>query len=1247
MIQAPFDFTATLSDRPLGSDAKAPAPAKLSLGIAGFTWDSLRDVSQLPRLTAAFDAYAREALTESSWALLSRYRSTRGEGMSPEEVSDALIQSAPVVAGFLARLFSVDEGRARLREAVAREQVIFDFKREFVKKRTAKRKRTELDALDAAARASLDASARAVLSAVTALPDHWNDELEVAQAVMPLVRAEELFRKALARGGVTASGDDFARARELATKLREGLGEAVPAEVTGEAEAAQVYSAALDVIDRWCLLRTADHSYDHHWVSLRLPKTLDHQNLVPLRRPRKELPEAMVGAHERRDRDGFALTDRRAPLRNVQSEVDYCLYCHDRNKDSCSKGMRDKSGAVKPNPIGIPLNGCPLDEKISEAHFLKQSGDSLASLAVVMVDNPMLPGTGHRICNDCMKACIYQKQEPVNIPLIETSILTDVLSMRWGYEIYDLLTRWNPLRVMQPEARPYNGRNVLVVGLGPAGYTLSHYLSNEGFGVVGVDGLKIEPLPSHLLEAPIEDVKSLTVELDERVLLGFGGVSEYGITVRWDKNFLTMVYLTLARRKHLSIMGGVRFGGTLDLDDAWRMGFDHVAIASGAGKPTLVDIPNGLLRGIRQASDFLMALQLSGAYKKSSLANLPVRLPAVVIGGGLTAIDTGTELRAYYVVQVEKTLERYETLASEFGPAGEERILEGYNAEEREILEEQLAHGRAIRDERAAAAREGRAPRFNHLLDAWGGVTIAYRRTLNDSPAYRLNHEEVEKCFEEGVVIAERLSPKEALADAHGAVRAMVFDRMEVRDGKLVATGETVELPARTVCIAAGTSPNVTYEREQPGSFEMDAKTKAFRQHRVERDADGAVKTVADPKGFFTSYVGPSGQVVSYYGDNHPVYAGSVVRAMASARDGYRHVSALFAHERAGLTADTQPDREARWQGFIAGVTDALSATVHEVRRLTPTIVEVVVRAPLASKKFQPGQFYRLQNFEMLAPVIDGTRLVMEGLALTGAWTDPEQGLLSMIGLEMGASSRMMSMLRVGEPVVVMGPTGAPTEIPRDEKVILAGGGLGNAVLFSIGKALRANGCQVLYFAGYRDPADVFRMDDIEASADQVIWASDRGPAIKPRRLQDHAFVGNIVQAMQAYVKGELGVQRVPFGDCERLIVIGSDRMMDAVRKARHTLMKPHFKPGHVAVGSINSPMQCMMKEICAQCLQRHVDPTTGKVSVVFTCFNQDQLLDCVDFPFLNARLKQASMSEKLANLWFTRLLALHEVPRV
>jgi len=253
---------------------------------------------------------------------------------------------------------------------------------------------------------------------------------------------------------------------------------------------------------------------------------------------------------------------------------------------------------------------------------------------MIMVDNPLCAGTGHRICNDCMKGCIYQKQTPVNIPQAETGALTDVLGMPWGVEIYGFLTRWNPLNVKRPYALPYNGKNVMVVGLGPAGYTLSHYLLNEGFGVAGIDGLKIEPLDKALTgylnddgewvaPEPVQQWSDLYAKLDERSMDGFGGVAEYGITVRWDKNFLTLIYLTLSRRATFAIYGGVRFGGTVTIEDAFnRYKFDHIAIASGAGKPTIVPMKNNLIRGIRKASDFLMALQLTGAAKKSTLANL-------------------------------------------------------------------------------------------------------------------------------------------------------------------------------------------------------------------------------------------------------------------------------------------------------------------------------------------------------------------------------------------------------------------------------------------------------------------------------------------------------------------------------------------------------------------------------------------------------------------------------------------------
>src|SRR5205814_10265069 len=203
------------------------------------------------------------------------------------------------------------------------------------------------------------------------------------------------------------------------------------------------------------------------------------------------------------------------------------------------------------------------------------------------------------------------------------------------------------------------------------------------------------------------------------------GVAEYGMTVRWDKNFLKLVRLLTERGEHFALDGGIRFGGTVDSSDAFAMGFDHIALAAGAGRPTVLELPNGLAHGVRTASDFLMALQLTGAAKTDSIANLTVRLPVVVIGGGLTAIDTATESLAYYPVQVEKFLSRYEILVAE---RGEEAVRAQWTPAEREVAVEFIEHARAIRAERELAQREGRAPRFANLIDAWGGVTIAYRR---------------------------------------------------------------------------------------------------------------------------------------------------------------------------------------------------------------------------------------------------------------------------------------------------------------------------------------------------------------------------------------------------------------------------------------------------------------------------------------------------------------------------------------
>src|SRR5262249_44657695 len=162
--------------------------------------------------------------------------------------------------------------------------------------------------------------------------------------------------------------------------------------------------------------------------------------------------------------------------------------------------------------------------------------------------------------------------------------------------------------------------------------------------------------------------------------------------------------------------------------------------------------------------------------------------------------------------------------------------------------------------------------------------------------------------------------------------------------------------------------------------------------------------------------------------------------------------------------------------------------------------------------------------------------------------------------------------------VILMGPTGTPTETPSGETAMLVGGGLGNAVLFSIGAALRAAGSRVLYFAGYKKIIDRYKVADIEAAADEVVWCCDEAPGFTPSRAGDKAFVGNIGEAIAAHASGALGAANVRVQDADRIIAIGSDGMMAAVTRARHGILAPYLKPTHVGIASINSPMQCMMK---------------------------------------------------------------------
>ncbi len=1149
----------------------------------GLAFEDLYDNDGLARIDALFIEY----LGEKDPELRDKLKSARGapDSLERKNGSDLMVALSTHLENFLGDMFSI---QAELAEMSARHlelNTITTCKRDFVQRIAAKAHTAEdAEGFDG----------KALAAELTELFGGEFDQLTFAKNVVPWLEDKE------------ANADKL----DLASR----------------------YAA-------WALYTAEGRERHKDDVIFRLWRKTDYYGLVPH-------SDTVVGGipmmvkpddEEHYLRDGFFLTDPGMDLVRAVDQANYCIICHERGRDYCCVGLPDKdTGGFKDSPLGVSLIGCPLEMRISEMHKAKIDGHNLAAFAINCIDNPLVVVTGHRICNECMKACIFQKQEPVDIPQVETRITKDILALPWGFEIYSLLTRWNPLNFRQPLPKPKTDYKILIVGAGPAGVTVAHYLMNEGHTVVAVDGLKIEPLPPEISGVtekgervpfkPIRDISELYESLDDRVMAGFGGVAEYGITVRWDKNFLKVLRLLVERRRLFTMFGGVRFGSSITAESAFEVGFDHIALCAGAGKPTFLSVPNGLARGVRQASDFLMGLQLTGAANKRSITNLQIRLPVVVIGGGLTATDAATEALGYYVRQVEKFLDRYEVLAAE---KGKEAVLSLYSEEEKIIADEFLTHARALRGEREKAAAEGRKPKFLDLLNQWGGSTIAYRRRMIDSPAYRLNHDEIIKTLEQGVRFAELLAPAEVEVDEYGHAKALSLTPQHMVEGRPKPSGEPdITMPARTILVAAGTQPNTTLAREHPGFAEMDGK---YYQAYDEDGNPVKPEWSAKPRvAYALMKLHDDGHSMTFYGDLHPSFAGNVVGAMASARAGYQTINRMLEKiEPSPVSADE----------LVANLHRDLHPTVKEAIRLTPNIVEVVIHAPLPARTFHPGQFYRLMNYENHAKRVDGTSLVMEGIALTGAWVDREKGLVSLIVLEMGGSTNLCIHLEPGEPVILMGPTGSPTETPSGETVLLVGGGLGNAVLFSIGQALREAGSRVLYFGGYKQVADRYHVENILKAGDVVVWCCDEEPGFEPTRPQDKAIVANIVEAMVAYGEGKLGETEIFLNEVDRMIVIGSDVMMNAVCKSRHAVLKDHLKE-HIGIVSVNAPMQCMMKEICAQCLQEHKDPESGEKSVVFTCFNQDQDIDRVDFECLRQRLLQNGVQEKLTSQWITHCLA-------
>lgn len=1120
----------------------------------GIAFEDLFHHKGLQKLQRAFETFLKKQSPEDHKAYL-RCKTTTDSSVAAS--SDELILFASYLEAFIYELFTISSNEQSDKAMITQHEIMHQMKRKFVQRVVAKK-----------------ANHGAVIAKTASDETATKEQTSEQHISKNTITENDVHDARLELANLAFAGDLEFCDSDLALSLDKWL------------QNLNLYSehvkASEAYIQRVLLLGKQSCIYQHYHARsgfLDIPQKRDFQKLVP------DGLEIV-----KRNRAGFSLTDSGFSKDKATLESHYCLICHNRSKDSCRTGLHQSSSnndqgnqedVYKKNKLGRSLTGCPLDQKISEMSLLKQAHKNIAALAVVMIDNPMVAVTGHRICNDCMMSCIFQNQDPVNIPGIESEIVMSVLNGQWGVEIYSLLMRWNPLRFSHILLEKPKPQSVLVVGQGPAGFSLAYFLLQNGFHVTGIDGLKIEPLDQNLIQKPVQWFDDMVRDLEDRVLSGFGGVAEYGITSRWNKNMLTLIRLCLERYTAFSLKGGLRFGSTITPHDAFhRYEFDHVALCVGAGAPNLIPIKNNLAKGIRQASDFLMNLQLTGAYKFNSFTGLDVHLPLVVIGGGLTAIDTATEALAYYQRQVEMFLSRMERHDIHL----EDLDLPYEGLKKAKVWCE---HAKALRGEKRKINQQkndNAASGVQDLLRSWGGVKVLYRKDITKAPSYRLNHEEIGKALEEGIEIIPHATPLEFLVDEENAVTHIIYEKNESK----------ITLPARSVFIAAGTKPNTTLSREFPDSFKT--------------------------KGLYFDFDQKDSNKMSAYGDADAEYSGSVVKAIASAKSGAFKIAEHFQKSE---TTDHAFKPENRTQINKKAFDRDTTATVTDIKLISKDCLQLTIQAPACSRQFQSGQFFRLQPF-----LVD-TNAYADGVAVTPFHVDPKQETLSFFIRMKGASTMLLQRLKKGQNVVLMGPTGQSLNnkisqsCKRDlslHSVLLIGNGVNQGALMTYAQDLHNQDHNVTYLCHVETENDIFFRPFYETYVEP--FTSDSQFCIGEKSLERQLNVYDLSRFQSVIVSGHSGFLESikPF-------------LWSQLKKQTDTPHETNASQETEVSACVLSPMQCMMKEICAQCLQKHVDPHSGYESYVYSCVNQQQNAKTLDISFLETRLSQNRITERLAGI--------------
>ena len=144
---------------------------------------------------------------------------------------------------------------------------------------------------------------------------------------------------------------------------------------------------------------------------------------------------------------------------------------------------------------------------------------------------------------------------------------------------------------------------------------------------------------------------------------------------------------------------------------------------------------------------------------------------------------------------------------------------------------------------------------------------------------------------------------------------------------------------------------------------------------------------------------------------------------------------------------------------------------------------ELVVEAPQLAKKARAGQF-------LIVCIGEGD----ERIPLTIADNDPEKGTVTIVIQALGHSTKQIVALRPGDGLAdVVGPLGQASEIEKYGTVVIVGGGVGIAPIYTIARDLKKAGNRVIAIIGAKSKDLLFWQDKLAAAVDEVRIATDDG----------------------------------------------------------------------------------------------------------------------------------------------------------